>query len=289
VTRVFEKLWATVALVLIISGCGSARLAPGPAARVNGQTITWQDVRSNVSYAAGYYAPATSTTRCSKSSTSTFCTALTRQVLERLIEERVIEIYASRHDIVLTPLQRRRAKQMTMALLARMTVAGTNHNDPRRRMLGPIIRRELLIQQVQAAVTSSLPSSGPSYHLRRYLVPTFGSAHQTYRAASQLAADNSPPPPGTIIRTEWKANFRLSRTLRASLRPARRGEYAGPFKRAGGYEVIEVLDRSQHRYGAKAREFLVARRFAAWLRGQVSSAHLVCYSPGGLTTPCPHP
>lgn len=274
-------------MALIVSGCGSSSLSPPQAARVSGQAITWQDVRSNVSYAARFYAPATPTSRCSTTSVSAFCIALTRQVLERLIEERVIEVYASRHGIALTAADRRRATRMSMVLLARKEVTGTGQSYPPSRMLESIVRRELLVQHVQAAVTSSVTLSGPSYHLRRYLVPRVRSGHQTYLEANQLALGNSPPPPGTLIRTEWKADFRISPALRASLRDAHPGQFVGPFERAGGYEVIEVLGQGRHRYGPKARESLVGRRFATWLQAQVLSAHPVCYRPAGSTTPCP--
>lgn len=278
-----------LAVALIVSGCGSSSRSSRPAAQVAGQAIAWQDVRSNVSYAARFYAPTTSLSRCSNTSMSRFCTALTRQVLERLIEERVIEIYAARHGIALTAADQRRAARMTVVLLARKRVTGTDQSNPPSRMLGAIVRRELLVQHVQAAVTSSVAVSGPSYHLRRYLAPRVGSAHQTYLEANQFALGASPPPPGTLIRTEWKASFRISPALRAILRDAHSGQYVGPFKRAGGYEVIEVLDQSRHRYGAKARGSLMARHFATWLQAQVLSAHPICYSANGRETSCPHP
>lgn len=288
-THSFRRPLLVLALSLVVSGCGSSRVAAEPAARVAGRAITWRDVRANVGYAARYYAPGASTSRCSSHSASTFCVALTRQVLERLIEEQVIEAYAAQHNITLTAAERHRAARMTAALLAQKHVAPAARNDPQRQMLGPIVRRELLVQRVQASVTSSVPRAGPSYHLRRYLVPTFGSAHQTYLAADQLALGNSSPPPGTMIRTEWKAEFRISPAMRASLRDAHPGQYVGPFKRAGGYEVWEVLSRSWHRYGGTAREVLVARRFANWLQTQVRAAHPVCYNPDGRSASCPHP
>lgn len=288
-THRFRWPLATLALVLIISGCGSSRLAAQPAARVAGQAITWEDVHGNVSYAVRYYAPSTPGNRCFGHSAPAFCVALTRQVLERLIEERVIEAYAARRHIALTAAERRHATRMTAALLAKRRVAGTSRNDPQDQMLGAIVRRELLVQRVQASVTSSVPRGGPSYHLRRYLVPIFGSAHEAYRAANQLALGNSPPPAGTLIRTEWRPDFQIPAALRPSLRDARQGQYVGPFQRAGGYEVVEVLARRWRRYGNRAREVLTTRRFANWLRAEVRASHPVCYGPDGRSVSCPHP
>lgn len=278
-----------LALVLIVSGCGSSRTSTEPAARVAGQAITWQDVRASVGYAARYYAAGTPSNRCRDHSLSAFCVALTRQVLERLVEERVIEAYAARHGIALTTAQQHRASEMTVALLAQKRVPHPDGKNPQTQMLGAIVRRELLVQQVQATVTAAVPRSGPSYHLRRYLVPNFGSAHQASLAANQLALGNSPPPAGTMIRPEWKADFRISPVLRASLRDARPGQYVGPFARPGGYEVFEVLARGWHRYGKRAREALVARQFAHWLQAQLRSAHPVCYSSIGHPESCPQP
>lgn len=194
----------------------------------------------------------------------------------------MIEMYARSHHIALSPANRRAAQHTAAKLLA---AEGGLHGGSQA-MLAAIVRREMLVQRVEAVVTAAIPTGGSSYHLRRYFVPAFGSRQRTYHAAVQLAL-GAAAPPGTQEQTGWTAVFRVSPQLRGALRQAGPGHSIGPFHRAGGYEVVDFLGLAHHRYGAAARHALASKQFASWLRARLRAAGVACYTPRGNHAACP--
>lgn len=275
-----------VVLALLLAGCGSRHVTAIPAAKVNGQPISWRDLRTNVNYAARFYAAGAAPSSVCTTKTSALCTALGQQVLGRLIEERVVQMYASRHHITLSPADRRRATQLSKTLLTTQEGSGAPTS---RKMLISIVQRELLVQRVEEAVTASVPDGGPSYQLRRYIVPAYASRQQAYRAARRLAKHGKPVPPGTQIRTLWKSAFRLPADLHRALQIARPGQYVGPFPWPGGYEVVQFMQLDIHSYSKATRGWLISRRFTRWLEAQLRAARPVCFRHNGQVDVCPLP
>ncbi|MDQ2744500.1 MAG: SurA N-terminal domain-containing protein [Chloroflexota bacterium] len=277
-----------LSFLLLAAGCGRHQAIATPAATINGRPISWPELQANVTYAARFFRlgePAQGGTCMVKVPKSPVCERLLQQVLARLIEERVIAGFAAHHHMTLSSGDREGAAGQAALLLDQGS--GIPATRAGRAMLTGVILREMVVQQVEKAITATAPGAGISYHIQRFLVPAFRSRSQAYRSAIQFAVGGSAPPAGTRSRVEWVAAFRLGRALRASLRLASPGDFVGPFVKPGGYQVVRLLGTGFHRYGAPARRDLTSRLFHAWLAGEIQKASIECFTERGKQTVCP--
>lgn len=281
----------------LLAACGSHHAATSMVASVGNSRISVADLQKNVSYAARFFSSkgvtATGAFVCGASSTRHDCTALRRQVLIRMIEERVVLQYAGGHHIVLDSSDQSRLAWAVANLGSSSTSGSTSLSRLHlsQGFLTNLLGRQMLVQKVEKAVVPVSVISGTVLHLRKFIIPAVGSAgsKRAHGAALVLATDGAPIPIGTSVRTEWEAPFRLPAPYRTSLAAAHPGDFIGPFSRPDGYEVIEFLGKAWRRYGGPARIPLEQAYFRSWLLREIRLARPVCFSRSGSQVTCPVP
>jgi hypothetical protein len=123
--------------------------------------------------------------------------------------------------------------------------------------------------------------------IRSYRIPVVGDSGAVFRSATRFATDGTSPPPGTRIRTEWVAAFRIPVFERDALDAADPGQFVGPFRRGTSDTVVELLERGVHRYGRPARAILDTVQFKRWLSGRIRDVRPRCFSRTGHPRACP--
>src|SRR5947209_11936163 len=241
--------------VCMLAGCGrhaaaTATVVPHPpVAIVAGQRISAEDLRNYVDYTAQYYSDPVTLAgqgpplQCAGADQNWACSVVHRQVLARLLQERVILAYAQSHGIRLDRDDERR-----------INVALNNPTLPHGRsihFLHDVLERELIIQRVEDSVVPASVKQGPSVHIMKYSLPIVQllQKHVVYKRALDLATYGSTVPAGTRQREEWEAPFRLPKKARAALDYATVQQFVGPFRYHNTYLVIQLLGRVIHRYG----------------------------------------
>lgn len=278
-------------LILLLAGCSSARRLH-VAALVGGTPISWSDYQKYLDYSMRFYAwarGANGSLQCDRQRQTSSCTTLQRKVLARLIEERVVLSYASSHRLALSRADRRRID------IELDTLLGGSLNPPiaamrvDRSFLRDLLAREMLVRRVEDSVVGSRANAGPSFHVRKFIVPraTGVSDAQSFKSALDLATDGTPVPAGAHVRDEWVATSRLDARERKAVTSAQPGQFTGPFTGPRSYVVIQLLATGQHRYGQPAREALRARYFAEWLRFATRRAAPSCFDRQGANVRCP--
>jgi hypothetical protein len=257
-------------------------------ALVAGHVITRAMFRTYVTYTARFYTsvhPGLRTRDCLRESQSTICKVLARQVLTRLIEEQVILGYANRHHIGLssqnlTDIQ----NEMVGSGIATASSAGAS-----KRFINGVLRREMLVREVEETVAPPTATSGISFHLRRFALPfsLFGGPRNARRVAVLLSTAGAPVPSRAQVRVEWIAPFRLLPAERNTLELAKAGEFTGPFRFHRAFIVLQMLARAGHPYGRAAEQQRSRSRFGRWLRLKVRQASPRCFGPAGNPLRCP--
>lgn len=283
-----RAMWCLLAL-LMMTGCGASNRAVAvPAvASVGGQRIDRNEMSHYLRYAAQFYSRTTGAAQggtsldCSGNGNTQVCAVVKRQVLARLLQEHVVLAYAAAHHISLSDADEGRVG-VAMHDSAIVRVADST-------FLRQVLRRQLLVQKVEDAVVPESARKGPSLHLRKFFIPAppGPSGSGVFHQALTLATDGAPIPPGTRIRAEWEAPFRLTAPIRQALDYAGPGQYVGPFSSGTGYLVVQLVSRGTHRYGTPARNVLTTRYFRGWLKQQLAAQHPQCFDSRGKNQPCP--
>jgi hypothetical protein len=285
---------------LIVTSCGGGHPVPTDAAAVvRGHAISRSELRSYVDYALSFYSwaygadPGASNPHCSTTSRDPGCRRLVSQALRRLIEETVVEQYASGHHIALSTADRRDARRQAATLLAQDTTAAqllAGHKITRSFVL-VLLDREALVRKVEAAVSRKQSAAGPALHVREFEIPRLVGADdaRTYQQAVDLATDGKPVPPSAMVRTSWIARFHLSPELASALSVISPGQFVGPFTHSTYYLDVLLIGRGVHHYGKPARLALQASVFGEWLAAAVRQARPRCYDVSGHDAACPSP
>lgn len=278
---------------MLLAGCSSQRSIQA-AALVGGKPIAWSDYQKYLDYSLRFYAwarrPAQNwSLRCDDTSRTPACARLRQEVLARLIQERVVLSYASTHHIALSRSDRRRIDIELDVLLGGSSGPAITDMRVDRSFLRDLLAREMLVRRVQESVVSGRASSGPSFHVRKFIIPRSPSRPdaQAFKGALDLATDGQPVPAGTQVRDEWVAAFRLGDRELKALTAAQPGQYTGPFTGPRAYVVIQLLGEGSHAYGRPARDMLQARYFQAWLRAAIRRAAPTCFTRTGARAVCP--
>jgi len=280
--------------ILLLIGCGSSGPRPNHVAAVDGTHITNAEVQQNIEYVLHFSAwvdPGSITTHagmCSGKKVSAGCLRLRRQVINRLVEQHIIQAYARRHKIRLGPSDQVRVDKQVTRLVAADAETSSLFNghliSPR--FMREVLSTELLVQKVEAHLFARRSNAGIAYHVRKYLIPTGSRA---YRQATDLATDGKPVPARAVVREEWVATFRLTGQLKQDLQASSAGEFIGPIAEGHAYLVVELLGKGHHRYGHPARAALETRYFRGWLAAQVRKNGSQCYDSQTNPTRCPAP
>ena len=279
-------LFALSLVAAILAGCGSSRPAAPAIAVVNDEPISQSEYEQNVVYAGEFFAAA-GQGGCSTNGTP--CAALHRQVLRRLLEQRVIEQYAQVHHITPSTADQRRVEAQIGVFAAPDSPAGKllAHRQISRAFIRSVLLDQLMVQKVETSVLPPVLDRGQSYRLRIVTIPVRPQGDRAaFAAALDLATNGGAAPEGSSDRTEWLADFRLGGQVRSLLVHAQIGQYIGPIRRSAGYRDFQLLGQRWGRYGRPARERLETSFFRKWLDNRVRAAHPACYS-GSKRIACP--
>jgi hypothetical protein len=264
---------------------------------VNGHPISRADVLGYLDYARKFYAWANGSSLgsdhrpCSLTRPTSACRRLENQVLARLIEERVILDYAAARGLALTPYDQHRVSVELQGLDARSS--GTEALFTREgivpRFMRQILASQLLVQEVEDQVLASAEIGGPSYHVRKFVVPLLPTEQRKaiYREALDLATAGTPVPRRASVKVEWVASFRVPTAIREGLDASTPGQYVGPFATGSGFLVYQLLGKGHHVYGGPARALLEPRYFKSWLQIRVARSHIQCFAASGSGIRCP--
>lgn len=276
---------AAPAACVLLSGCGQhagGRRVP-LAAVVNGMPVTQQELSRDVQYSQQYYGATQGVPaeRCVPGRGDYTCRVLQRQVLNRLVQERVIMQYAAQHHLTITGRDRRRVD----AALRKLSAV---HQAPAA-LLRTLLFGQVLVEKVEAAVTPARALRGPMYHIRKYVIsPLQGiPEHVRYAQAVSLATDGKPVPDGTNILDEWEAPFRLPHDQRNALQYAARNQFAGPFHVRDRWLVIQLRTTAVRTYGRPAQTVIAQHYFSRWLMEQMLHSHVQCFNVNGSSMACP--
>jgi hypothetical protein len=277
----------------VLAGCQRSRATPQIVATVYHRPIQRAALDQYVRYAESFDAlayPDSAEARCLRAPTAAACSRLTRQVLGRLIEERIVMSYAANHRIKLTSSDWHTVNaQLSKLSGATSPTAGLfRRGTVKRAFMRSVLAREVLVQKVEAAVAGQRALRGTEVHLRKLLVPSAaGTSRQNLYQQTVSIAGGGPVPQGTTELFEWIAPFRLPANLRGALNGAHKGDYVGPFQHSGGFLLVQYLGRAVHAYGRPARDALTAKYFSAWMRRALPKAHPRCLDPANKLGPCP--
>jgi len=274
---------AVPAACVLLAGCGQhARRVP-LAAVVNGMPVTQQELSKDVQYSQRYYGATQGVpaVRCVPEHSDYTCRVLQRQVLNRLVQERVIMQYAARHHLAITARDRRRVN----AALPKLSAA----NRASAALLRTLLFGQVLVEKVEVAVTPARALRGPLYHIRKYVIsPLEGiPEHVRYAQAVSLATDGKPIPDGTNILDEWEAPFRLPHDQRDALRYAGHNQFTGPFHVRDRWLVIQLQKTAVRTYGRPAQLVISQHYFSHWLMEQMLHSHVRCFNVNGSSVACP--
>lgn len=105
--------WVTIALTLLmgLAGCGASsapNLCAGNVAMVDGTAITNLQYQALLKYTLGYFERGNSVSKysgrriCGEASLRATCSSIKRQLLQRMIDQEIVNEYASRHNLLAT-------------------------------------------------------------------------------------------------------------------------------------------------------------------------------------------
>jgi hypothetical protein len=280
----------------VLVGCGSSRSTqpartPGTVAVVGNAAISQRQIQAYVSYASRFYswvdtaASGDGTTMCSVHSTTPACATLRKQVLRRLLEEQIVAEYASQHRIRLSATDSSRVdremKRLQSPHSGTQRLFSTERVSPN--FMRGILRNQLLVKRVEAAVVGKTALAGPSFQTRKYV---FGIDHQSYQSAIDLATGGVNDAAGHTAPIHWVAAYRLPVHVRSLAGAAGNGDYVGPSLQGPSYVVYQILGHGVHKYGLPAREETEARIFRAWLANRRSQIRPKCFQGPVKTVPC---
>lgn len=272
-------------LVPLLAACGSRTGHPGEAARVGGAVITRGQIDQYLSYAGHYAAPGSSSAPCLQERTGA-CTRTRNEILARLIEEQVVQAYAARHHVHLSPMELLRASDAATAIMT--SAGGSSRLGVKPAFLRAIVTREFLVEKVENAISPPADKVAVQWHIRKVYFPR-GKGTGAYRQAIALATNGGPIPAGAAAHALWVLPARVRRAARGALRVAAPGQFVGPFKERRAYVLIELLGHAPHRLPTALRSHLELSHFQAWLRTSIQAAHPRCFSYDGEDVPCPFP
>lgn len=268
---------------VVLGGCGQHAHRIPLAAVVNGTPVTQQELSRDVQYSQRYYGTTQGVpaVRCGPGHGDYTCGVLQRQVLNRLVQERVIMRYAAQHHLAITSRDRRRAN----AALRKLSTV----NSAPAALLRTLMFSQVLVEKVEVAVTPPRALRGTMYHIRKYVIsPLHGiPEHVRYAQAVSLATDGKPIPDGTNILDEWEAPFRLPLDQRDALQYAARNQFAGPFHVRDRWLVIQLQDTAVRTYGRPAQTVIAQHYFSRWLMEQMLHSHVQCFNVNGSSMACP--
>ncbi|GAC1405739.1 MAG: hypothetical protein NVSMB52_19490 [Chloroflexota bacterium] len=291
---ILRKVVAIFLFVLFVTGCSKHSVGATPAASVAGKSISWSEVQAYVDYAVNFYRrdSKTKTIRmspCTAKSTTPVCIRLHRQVLRRLLEERVILVFAHKHGIVLSTPELRRISRELRSLTAEAHFADKSLKQHQLAFLHRVLVNEALVQKVEDQAVGQESRAGQAFHLLTISIPidpVVGKL-KAYREAVDLATDGQPIPPEAGMRVDWKAAFRLPVRMYTALVAAKSGQYIGPFLQGDRYVDIQYLGKGIHRLGGPARAVLKTKNFRQWLYAQLVSGRPGCFRVNGTAIGCP--
>jgi hypothetical protein len=280
----------------VLTGCGTSHLVdavrtPGTVAEVGNATISKAQIQAYIQYALQFYSwvdtsgSGNGTTGCSVSSPTPACGTLRRQVLRRLLEERIVAEYAAQRGIRLSPSDSKRVE-------VEMTRLQSPHSGTQRlfstervspQFMRSILRNQILVKHVEAAVVGRNAFAGPSFRVRKYI---FGIDRQSYKSAINFATGGVSTASGQTPPVHWVAAYRLPTQVRSQADVAGRGDYVGPTLEGGSYVVYQILGHGVHRYGLPARQQIEARSFRLWLAERMSQIQPKCFQGPVKTVPC---
>jgi hypothetical protein len=146
-----------------------------------------------------------------------------------------------------------------------------------------ILRNQLLVKHVEAAVVGKDALAGLSFRMRKYV---FGIDRQSYKSAIDFATGGVSDASGQTPPVHWVAAYRLPTQVRSQADVAGKGDYVGPTLEGASYVVYQVLGHGVHRYGLPAREQVEARSFRVWLAKRISQIHPTCFQGPVKPVPC---
>ncbi|MGH2448184.1 MAG: hypothetical protein ACRDFS_06225 [Chloroflexota bacterium] len=257
----------------LLSACGSTK--PAALAVVGNTSIDRSDVAAYTHYATRFY-QSSGVSLCH----SRPCSGLSRQVLGRLIQERVATLYARHHHLSLSS----RLQRTVTAEVHLLTSDGLSWRGLSLPLIHSIVKREMLILQIEQEITPHRLLQGESFQVERYFVPE----KIGHREAS-LLANGRAGLAKYAVRKQWLAAWRLPPPTREALRSAPPGDTSGTFAAVHGWVIYRLLNRGIHPYHGPARRAVEAKYFKGWLRRQVHRAHPTCYRSTGARTRCPLP
>jgi hypothetical protein len=294
--RVLRSLAPGVTVCLVLAGCGATHSTKpantaATAAPVANTAIPPQQIQEYMDYALQFYSwvdtttPGNGTTTCSVRSTSPSCVTLRKQVVRRLMEERIVTEFAAQHSIRLSSADRSRVdremKRLQSPHSGTRRLFGANRVSPH--FMRGVLQTQLLVRRVEAAVVGKAALVGPSFRLRKFV---FGGDQRGYKSATDLATGGINGAAGPSPPIHWVAAYRLPAQLRSLAGLARKGDYVGPSPQGGSYVVYQILGHGVHRYGLPAREETEARSFRAWLATRMSQTQPKCLQGGAKSVPC---
>jgi hypothetical protein len=264
------------------------------AARVDGTRITRAQIQQYVDYTLRYYSWA-DTSRSTAHPAQCFvahranqqCTVLQAEALRRLIEERLILMFANTHGIQIAANERARLSSESRHLLAQRPTAGRSlqQSGVTFRFLRSVLKTQMLVEEVEQHVTSSPISGGQVLHIQTVtLKPVQGeSPVSRYHAAEGIVAGD-PVPAGATIKTAWFTKSQLLPGIRGAVLSASDGQTIGPYPVGSSFLVIRILGRGDSVPGDPANALT---GFHIWLQQLIKHRHVTCFDTQGRHLACP--
>lgn len=255
--------------------------------------ISRSELDSYVRYVAGFDAlayPDSSQATCARRHNAPVCTQLRDQSLTRLLQERVVLDYATRHHITLSDRDTASIQTEMVRLESKSSPTRKLFYDGTvsRRFMRSILRRQLLVQKVQEHVAGRESARGPLVRIRRIRMPARSAAlRRAALTVLRAVAAGAPVPATATDRTNWIAPFRLPHAMQQALAHARTEMYLGPFEHAGQAILVRLEARTVGPYNALSRAEARSYFFNQWLQSALRKARPRCAGAGGRLTVCP--
>lgn len=245
-----------VIIITLLAGCededsSSSNISPtsdtsGLAATVNGQPITLQRLQQEVD------AQATLASQAADPAT------LEAELLEQLIDQVLIEQYASRNNITVSDTMVQTEVEALRQEAATHNVDLTQITGYPETMTESVVRQILLTQAVRDHLVDNLTSTAPQVHARHILVGDDATARELLRQLEsgeaefgELAAQYSQDPSTASAGGDlgWIARFDLMQPQveEAIFALPANARYPDPVRSSLGFHIIEVLARDDER------------------------------------------
>lgn len=280
----------------VLVGCGASTSsrparAPGTVAVVGTTAISQSQIQEYMNYALRFYSwvdissSGDRPTACTVRAETTACGTLRKQVVRRVLEERVVTEYAAHHGVRLSASDARRIEREMKRLQSphsgTQRLFSTERVSPH--FMRGVLQNQLLVRLVEAAVVGKAALVGPSFRLRKYV---FGIDSRSYKSAIDFATGGVIDAASHRAPIHWVATYRLPVHVRSLAGVASDGDFVGPTLVGPAYVVYQVLGHGIHRYGLPAREETEARIFRAWLDKRMSRIAPKCFQGPFKTVSC---